>query len=251
MNGRIVMVVIVAMVVALLPSSAFGDAFPGAEEIQAIAWQYGPNGEPIHAAGAGIRVPDVGMPANADAYIAGKVGITNFNGHTYEGGTIKFCTSALVGTCSLRAYGSFQRPGFYQRNIDVSKVLGAVVYSYNVFRPDATNRPFYWVTTWMGAEGSTVVASSESPNNLAAVPNVFTGGASIGPWWGTIRVQGWTYTAGATAYNQCYAGRDDRNTISALTKGIPFTSRCAAGGAGVVVWEHSFAKRVAVPIVQK
>ena len=250
MNERIASVIVVLVVaLASAASPAFGDTFPGNEEIQAIAWQHGPNGEPLRAAGAGIAVPDVGMPANADTYISGKVGLTNFAGHTYEAGTIKFCTSALIGTCSLRPYGSFQRPGFFQRNIDVSKTLGDGVYSYNVFRPDASNRPYYWVTTWMGGAGSIIVASSESTNNLAGLPNVFTGGASLGPYWGTIRVQGWTYTAGATAYNQCFAGTDARNTLNNL--GTPQTSRCSAGGAGVVIWTHSFAKRVAVPILQK
>lgn len=236
----------------MLAGSASAANFPGNEEIQTTAWSADPTGTAsITATGAGLAMPDVAMSPYADQYIAGRVGVSNFQGHTYEGGSIKFCTSALPAACALRPYGAITRPGFYQRNIDVTKTLGNVVYNYSVFKPDAL-RPTYWAIVWQGDQAqtpATVVLSSDSANNLAGLSNAFTGGASLGPWWGVLRVQGFTLRVGSTIYSPCYMGTASQNLINAGTAGMPFTTRCQASGAGVSIWQHIFARRIAAPIV--
>jgi hypothetical protein len=232
--------------VLCLPAPARAASFPGNEEIQAVAWASSPDAS-IRNVGAALAMPDVSMPANLDAYVAGRVGLTNFQGYTIEGGPMKFCTGALPGACALRPYGAVMRPGFYQRNIDVTKTLGNVPYFYNVFRPDSA-RPTFWVVNWSGGDSSIVVISSDSAANLSGFPNAFTAGASLGPLWGVVRVQGWGYTVGSTTYQSCYTGKAAQNT---LTGALPRTTACASGGPGVTIWQHVFANQVAIPLVSK
>jgi hypothetical protein len=232
--------------VLCLPQPARAASFPNNEEIQAVAWASSP-GDGIRGVGAALAMPDVGMPANSDAYVAGRVGLTNFQGYTTEGGPIKFCTNVLPGACALRPYGAVARPGFYQRNIDVTKTLGNVPYNYNVFRPDG-DRPTFWAVGWASADNYLLLVSSDSPANLSGFPNAFTAGASLGPLWGVVRVQGWGYTVGSTTRQSCYTGEAARNL---LTSKVPRTTACAAGGPGVTIWQHVFANQIAIPLISK
>lgn len=224
----------------------------GQEEVQSIAWTNSKSGPPwptdnFIGANAFLRVPDIAAPFS-DAYYAGKVGVTNFQGATIETGAMKFCVNIQPAWCALRPYASGIKNGVVTRFIDSTITLGNnQLYNYTVERDQA---PTAFRAIWRGGAREQILLRYDA-SPTSEFPQVFTGAASIGPRWVSIFVGApvalQSVNGSVFSRQWCYAGTQNRNQLT--PNDLPRTSQCA--GANNAMWTHNWAKYVYSPIVTR
>lgn len=232
-------------------ASAVGGGFPGAEEIQSVAfkrdtdWNVGG----LFGFKGLLSLTDAPVGVGPD-YIAHRGGLSNFSTHTMSAGILKFCgVAGRESWCALRAHAERYRPGEFVRSVDTSLLLGSrLLYLFDVQRivPNQLLGDWVWVSTFRQSDGTfrrLMTSTKAEWDNVIAMPYVFTASASTTPswgWGGTQDARGYYSTDGAP---WCYSAQNSRNTLDSR---LPVVTGC---NPAFTNWTHDLSRRVYIPAV--